>query len=162
MTAKETPVEKPAQIIPMLRTDFISVIILGAIIGLFIWGFGAALNRFVFEEYFCQGDISSQCGSAKSFSVAAASLVGGIAALTGLIRLRVFRPLLVLIASLVSTWGVVQTSWDLGRFTGIVAVIVLYALAFGVFAWIARIREFWIALVAMIVLVVAVRLALTL
>lgn len=159
--AKATKAEKITPIVPMLRSDFMSVLALGAAVGLLVWGLGMLFDRFVFDVYFCQSEAGRQCASAKSYSVAAASFIAGIAALAGLIRLRVYRPLLVLIASLLSTWGVVQISWGLGWFTGILIAVAMYALAFGAFSWIARVREFWISLVVIIILVLAVRLAIT-
>lgn len=157
--AKATESEKITPIVPMLRSDFISVLALGAGIGLMIWGLGMLFDRFVFDVYFCQSEVSRQCANARNYSVAAASFISGIAALAGLIRLRVYRPLLVLIASLISTWGVVQASWNFGWFTGILIAITIYALSFAAFSWIARIREFWLSLIVIIVLAVAVRLA---
>ncbi len=151
-------VEKPAPIIPVLTNDFINVLVLGGLVGLLVWGVGAMLDRFVFDAYFCQGDISSQCMSAQNYSAAAALLVGAIAALAGLIRLRVYRPLLVVIASFMSLWGLAQLSWTFDWMTGVAIMILLHALGFGLYSWIARIREFWIALFVVVVLVVAVRL----
>lgn len=153
--------EKPSAIIPMLRSDFVSVLLLGGIIGLLVWGLGALLNQFVFDAYFCQNDISSQCGSAKNYAAVAAGLVGAIVALGGLVRLGVYRPLLVVIASVLSTWGVVQLSWELSLLTGMLVAVVLYAAAFGLYSWVGRVREFWIALIIIVLLVVGVRLALT-
>lgn len=158
--SKATKVEDPTPIIPMLRSDLMSVLVLGGIIGAIVWLLGLLLHTYVFDAYFCQGDINSQCGSAKNYAAVAATLVGGVAALGGLVRLRVYRPLLVVLASLISTWGVVQISWDFGWFTGILVAIVLYGLAFGLYGWMSRIREFWVALLIIILLVVAVRLAL--
>ena len=109
---------------------------------------------------FAKTDISSGCSDSRNYSAITASLIGGIAALVGLIRLRVYRPLLVLFAGMISLWGILQTSWGLDLFTGVLMVAALYALAFGVFSWIARVREFWIAIAVIIVIVVAVRLAL--
>jgi len=152
--------EKPSTIIPTQISDFLSVVVLGGVVGVIIWAIAMMLNRFVFDVYLCQNVVSGQCTTAENYSVVAASIVGAIAALVALIRLRVYRPLLVLIASLVSLWGIVQLSWDLGWFTGILVVFLLYALAFGLYAWVARIRQFWIALIVIVVLVVAVRLAL--
>lgn len=158
--AKAKPVEKPVPIIPMLKGDFISILVLGAVIGLVVWGLGMVFNRYIFDVYFCQNEISSQCGSAKDYSAVAAGLIGGVAALVGLIRLRVYRPLLVLIASFLSLWGIVQISWNLNLFTGLLIAIVLYGLAFGLYSWTSRIREFWISLIIIVLLVVAVRLTL--
>lgn len=154
-------VEKTTPIIPMTRSDFLSVLALGAAVGLVVWGLGMVFHRFIFDVYFCQGEVVRQCSNARNYSVAVASFIGGIAALAGLIRLRVYRPLLVLIASVISTWGLVQLSWDLGWFTGLLVVAVMYALAFAAFSWLARVREFWLSLVLIIILVVAVRLVMT-
>lgn len=159
--AKEKTVEQPAPIVAMLRSDFISVLVLGAAVGFVLWLVGMLLHRFVFDVYFCQGEVSSQCASAKNYAAAAASLVAGIAGLAGLIRLRVYRPLLVIIVSMISLWGTAQISWDLNWLTGALIMALVYALAFGLYSWVARIREFWIALLVIILLVLAVRLALT-
>ncbi len=158
--AKAKQAEQPVSIIPMLQSDFMSILVLGAVTGLVIWGLGLVLNRYVFDVYLCQSELSSQCASAKNYSAVVATIIGGIAALVGLIRLRVYRPLLVLIASVLSLWGVVQIGWNLELFTGLVIAVLLYGLAFGLYSWIARIREFWISLLVIILLVVAVRLAL--
>lgn len=152
--------EKPAPIITMLRSDVVGIFLLGAAAGFLVWALGIVLDRYVFDVYFCQGDVSSQCRSAKNYAAAMAGAVAAIGALLGLIRLRVYRPLLVVIAAVISTWGVVQLSWGLDWFIGLPVVCVFYALAYGVFSWLARIREFWITLLAMTLLVVAVRLAL--
>lgn len=153
-------VERPSQIIPMTRDDFIGVLVLGGATGLLVWGIGMLLHHYVFDVYFCHGDVVGQCGSAKNYAVVAASIVGGVAALAGMVRLRAYRPLLILIASFLSVWGIVQLSWDLGWVAGMLTAVALYAIAFGAYAWIARVREFWIAAAAMFVLVILVRLAL--
>lgn len=154
-------VEKPTPIIPMTRSDFLSVLALGAAVGLVVWGLGMIFNRFIFDVYFCQGEVVRQCANARDYSVAVASFIGGIAALAGLIRLRVYRPLLVLIASVISTWGLVQLSWDFGWFTGLLVVAVMYALTFAAFSWLARVREFFISLALIVILVIAMRLVMT-
>ncbi len=149
--------EKPDPIVTMTTGDFITVLILGGIVGLILWGLGLMLNVFVFEGYFCEGDVTSQCGNSKNYAVVAATLLTSVAALAALVRIRVYRPLLVLIASILSTWGVVQLSWELAWLVGALVSTLLSALAFGTFAWLARVREFWISLAIIIVLVVITR-----
>jgi hypothetical protein len=158
--AKEKKVEKPATIIPMLKSDLIGILLLGAAAGLVVLGLGIVFNRFIFDVYFCQGDVTTECTNARNYSAAIASVIAAIAAMGGLVRLRVYRPLLVVIASMVSLWGVVQVVWSLYWLIAVLVVAVLYALAFGLYSWVARIREFWISLLVIIVLVVAVRVAL--
>ena len=151
--------EKPAPLVPMMTGDFISILVLGGVIGLGIWGVGLLLNSFVFANYFCQDGIAGQCEAAKNYAVVSATVIGAIAGLMGLIRLRVYRPLLVLIATIISLWGLVQISWDMTWYIGALVSIVLYLLAFGTYTWLARIRDFWISLIVIFVLVIAVRLA---
>lgn len=158
--AKARQEEGPLPIIPMTNTDLMGILLVGALMGLVLWGIGLLFNQYVFEVYFCEDAITSSCSNSQNYSATIASLIGGIAALVGLIRLRVYRPLLVLLASIISLWGILQTSWELDLFTGMLMVTALYALAFGVYSWVARVREFWIAIAAIIVIVVAVRLAL--
>lgn len=158
---KEKSVERPAAIIPVEWRDLISILVVGAATGLLVWGLGLLFFRFVFDAYLCQGDIGSGCSqNAKNYSAILASLMSVAGALGGLIRLRVYRPLLVVIASMLSLWGVVQISWDFHWIVGMLVAVLLYAVAFGLYSWIARIREFWISLIVIIVLVVAVRIAL--
>lgn len=74
-----------------------------------------------------------------------------------LARLRVYRPLLVVLAATIALWGmhgiVASTAWY-----WVVAIFaVLFGLSYALFAWIARIRNFVMALVVTIVVVVVVR-----
>jgi uncharacterized membrane protein len=80
--------------------------------------------------------------------------------LFGLIRLRVYRPLLVVLASAVSLWGIAGMAWGLTWYLGALVAAVMYLLAYGLYAWVARTRMFLIALAVTVVLVVVVRLAL--
>lgn len=155
----ESQNETRPPIVPMLWSDFLSVIVLGGMIGLLVWGAGMLLNRFVFDVYFCQGDVTTQCASAKNYAAATASLVGVAVGLVVLIRLRVYRPLLVLLAAFISLWGVVQLSWNFEWYQGALVALVLYALAFGAYSWIARIRQFWIAFAVTTAVLIAIRLA---
>lgn len=157
----ESQEEKSVSIIPMLQTDFIGVVALGAIAGFLMWMFGGLLNRFVFDPYLCQNAIGDQCVSAVNYAAILSGLFVGAISLVGLIRLRVYRPLLVVLASFMALWGVVQLTWGMSTLTGILVIALLYGIAFGVFTWIARLREFWISLILTILLVVVVRLVLS-
>ena len=159
--AKEKQVEKPAAVIPMQWRDLTGILLVGAGTGLLVWILGSLFFRFIFDPYLCQGESSVQCTqNAENYSAVLAGLIAVAGALGGLIRLRVYRPLLVVIASMLSLWGVVQISWGFDWIVGVLVAVLLYAVAFGLYSWIARIREFWISLLIIIFLVVAVRVAL--
>ena len=158
--ANDKQPDRLASIIPMTKRDLISVLLLGGAVGLLVWGVGLVLNHYVFDVYFCQGEVNRQCGSAKNYAAVAANIIGMIVALGGLIRLGIYRPLLIVIASMFSVWGVAQLSWNLSVPIGLFVMVMIYAAAFGLYSWIARIREFWMTTVVIILLVVAARLAL--
>jgi hypothetical protein len=161
MADKKQP-EKIEPVVPMLRNEIISIVVLGGLVGLFLWGMGLVLDRFVFDAYLCQNETSNQCAYAKNYAAITAGIIGGVLALVGLIRLRVYRPLLVLLATVISLWGVVQLGWKLDWYVGALIAMLMYAVAFATFSWIARVRAFWIALSVTVVLVIAVRLAVAL
>jgi hypothetical protein len=158
----ESQAEQPSYAVAMTNRGLLSVLALGGIVGLFVWGAGLVLNRYLFDVVFCQNGIGNQCAYATSYAEGAAIVIGSILALFGLIRLNVYRPLLVVLASAISLWGIAVMAWGMAWYWGALIAAVMYLLAYGLFAWVARIRMFLIALVATVVLVAAVRLALML
>ena len=52
--AKAKQEEKPLPVIPMGNSDLVSVLLVGALTGLVLWGIGTLLNQYVFGVYFCQ------------------------------------------------------------------------------------------------------------
>lgn len=155
----DSQAEQPASVVSMSNNDLINILVVGGIVGLLVWGFGFVMHRYIFDIYLCQNEVSNQCAYAKNYAAGLAALLVSFAALTALVRFRVYRPLLVLIAAMVSMWGVVQLGWSLAWYQGSFIAFVLYALAFGGFSWVARVRDFWITLIIVAMLVVAVRLA---
>ena len=91
-----------------------------------------------------------------------AAIIGAIVGLFFLVKLQVFRPLLVVLAAVVSLWGVVGLAGLLPWYGVGLSTIALYALAYSLFTWVARIRAFWLVVLLLIVLVVAVRVMLSL
>ena len=158
----DSQVDEPSLIVPVSRNDVISVLVLGGLVGLVCWVLGMLSHRYIFDSYLCQGEVVSQCGYAKDYAAVVAVLIGSIVALSGLIRLRIYRPLLVVLASMLSLWGMLQMVWGLMWYQGVVIAVLMYALAFVTFSWLSRLRPFWIALATIIVLIIAVRVVLVL
>ena len=80
--------------------------------------------------------------------------------LVTLARMRVYRPLLVVLAATVALWGLESSIASLPWYWGLLAVVVFFALAYGLFSWLARIRNFIMAVVITVVVVVVIRLLL--
>lgn len=159
MNNKGSQDETQPQFMLMANRDLASVIILGALVGLLTWGLAWLLGTYVFEPILCGGG-DTRCGSAPQYGEITATIVVAIGALLGLVRLRVFRPLLVVLAATVTLWGLIGMVTVFEWYWAALASLVLYALAYGLFVWVVRIRRFWLALVVVLLLVIAVRFAL--
>lgn len=163
MTATSPATQDETQPTFMLMTnrDLLSVIMLGGVIGMITWGLSWLLGNYVFEAILCGGD-AIQCSSATMYAEITATILAAIAALFALVRLRVFRPMLVVIAATASLWGLIGAISSLPWYLVMIASIVLYALAYGLYVWIVRIRRFWVAAVVILLLIIAVRYIMTL
>ena len=87
-----------------------------------------------------------------------AKILVSIASLLSLVRNGVFRPLLVVLASLIALWGASAWLGPLPWWQGMLWHGVLFALAYALFAWVARLSNFLIAVIITIGLIVAARL----
>ena len=157
--ATNTTTESPFFIAMSLRA-LLFVVITGLAAGLAIWGLTFLLDTYVYKALLCANQTTHQCVSSTQYATVTATILGAALGLFGLVRFQVFRPLLVVLAAIVALWGLLEVVSPFVWYIELPAVMVLYGLAFGVFAWLARIRHFLISLVAIIVLVVVVRLVL--
>jgi hypothetical protein len=151
--------DKRSLFTPMVMSRLAAVVLLGAVIGLLVWGLTLTLDRYVLTPTLCQGSQLLQCSNTAQYAESAAAIIGAGVGLFFLVRLQVYRPLLVVVAVITSLWGVVANVALLPWYGIGLAVVGLYALAYGLFAWIARFRKFWMVVVLYIALVAAVRVA---
>lgn len=151
---------KVSPFITMNTRELISTMITGVVVGLLVAIIMMLLQQFVFGAVLCRAQASTDCSRAPQYSMIVAQVVGAIAGIVGLARLRVFRPLLVVIASAISLWGFQTIILGVAWYWGILISAMLFGLSYGAFVWLARARSFVFALVVTIVLVVAVRLVL--
>ncbi len=146
--------------VPVVARDFIKMIVLGAVLGVVLWGLTNLLGNYVFDPLFCRND-TTNCVAVWQYSETTASVIVAILGLIGLIRLRAFRPMLIALAATASLWGLIGNVTVMTWYWALLASLLLYALAYGLFTWVVRIRVFWVALMLTVLLVVAVRYMLT-
>jgi hypothetical protein len=154
--------DKRQLFMPIDTSKVIAVIALGAVIGLLVWGLTLVIDRYILTAVLCQGNQVLDCANTSLYAESVATIVGAIIGLFFLVRLQVFRPLLVVLATVVSLWGIIGLAGLLPWYGIGLSAIILYAFAYGLFAWVARIRSFVLVLVLLVVLVMAVRLTLSL
>lgn len=141
-----------------MTADQIGKVILGGLIaGAIAGGLTLFFSTFVFRVMPCSAEA---CGAGGQYAAVLAGIISAAFGLFWLIRTQVFRPLLVVIAVTISLWGIglLMLHWPWYALIGMTAVI--HAFAYGLFAWISRIRLFWVVVILLVALVFAVRLTL--
>ncbi len=130
------------------------VILSGLIAGIVAAGATLLFSAYVFKTLPC---VAETCGTGGQYAAVLAGIISGAVALFWLIRLQIFRPLLVVLAVTVSLWGIslYMLNWPWYTVLGVSAG--LYAVAYGLFAWLSRVRQFWIVILLVVLIVVAVR-----
>jgi hypothetical protein len=152
--------DTPMKFTLMDKRQFGQILLLGAISGLLVWGLSFLLDTYIFHAVLCQAG-SAECSTTGQYSMITASVITAILTLLALVRVGVFRPLLVVLAVTISLWSLVETLWGSAWYVGAILSIVLYALAYGTYSWIARIQNFWLSLAISVLLLIAIRFVIT-
>jgi len=158
-TQSETP-EKNSFVFPMRPIDAGSAAAAGAVAGIVAWVIFFGISQIDSTTLLCGNQTSAVCQSAPRIIETIALIGGSIFGLLGLIRFRVFRPLLVVLAALVSLGGMQGIIAALPWYIAAVLSIALFAVAYAVYAWLSRMRSFILSVVAIVIVAVVVRLVL--
>jgi hypothetical protein len=137
----------------------ISVAIVGLVTGLIVWGLSELIIRLIITPVFCttHSPAFSVCTQGGALGGNIAMVIAAAASLFALVRIHTFRPLLVVLMSVIALWGI--GSW-VGAFSWYEAMFwsaLLFALCYAAFAWLTQIRSFVIALIVCTLVVLAAR-----
>lgn len=134
---------------------------IGAIMGALGWLLYLAITAYFVAPVFCSNvETFAVCKNGGTIAWVAGHIIAAAVALVLMIRFAVYRPLLVIIAAFASLWAAHAWLGGMSWYAGLLWQIVLFALAVMLFGWIARMRNFWAALIVVVVLVVAARIVL--
>lgn len=157
MADAETQLEaesRPSSIIDIRSDVMVRVALLGLGIGAIAWALTLGLGQFIIGPIFCP---NNTCESTSVISGNIVLVVTAIAAMLAMVRLGVYRPMLIAIA-------VVATLWSMGGWlSGIVWYEALgwsslmFMAAYTAYAWLVRPRNFFIVLVILLLLIVGIR-----
>lgn len=149
--------EKPAYIVG--RNSLIAAFATGAIVGFFGWLLTLGIHNWVLEPIFCRSsDTASICTNSGLTAWIIAYVIVSIVGLFMLIRANVFRPLLVVLAALVTLWAVGLWFMPLAWWVGLLWGAGLFAAAYALYTWLASLEKFVIASLLTLVVVVLMRL----
>jgi hypothetical protein len=155
--AEEQPV-KVSPFVSLTARDIISTLVAGLIVGLLYLGATYLLNEYVFGNVLCRTQASTDCTQAPTYSMIVATVLSGLVGIGLLVRLRIYRPILVVVAAIISLWGIGVTLLNLPLYAALIIAALLFGLSYAVFTWFIRIRSFILALVSIVVLIVVLRL----
>lgn len=156
MTDEQTILMRPWQ-------AWLRIVLVGAGVGVVAWIFTILLNQYVIEPLTCrQIADAAQCVNSLSISGNIAAILAALLAIFALVRINIAQPVIIAGGSVALLWGL--AGWTNGLFwlESISWGILLWALSFGLFAWITRYTRLIPAIIIALVVTVIIRIALIL
>lgn len=150
-------VPRVSAIVSMQSRELMSTVLVGIAVGIIVALVAYLMNKWVFGVVLCRPQSPTECSLAPNYAMIVAMVVGAIGGLVGLARLRIYRPLLIVLAVTIALWGVTAALGGLAWYWLVVAMALLFGFTYGLFAWVSRVRSFILAVVIAVVLVVAIR-----
>ena len=158
----ETRTASKLRFLPEQETSLnhiVSIAIIGALVGITTWLLSMLLQSAVIEPLFCRSaDAFSACNNGGSIAFSTAAVLAHIAGLYALVRIGTYRPLLVVLATIVTLWGIQVWLGTLTWFEAALTYGFVVAVAYALYAWLSRIVTFWLAAVIILVAIVLSRL----
>lgn len=127
-------------------------------VGALVWLLSLLMQVIFVEPVFCRSADSFQaCANGGTISIVISTIIANIVGLIALVRLKVYRPLLVVIAAIITVFGLHSWTGGMAWYEATAWYAFVYALAYGLFAWLARMLSFAVTVILMIVIIVLLR-----
>lgn len=146
--------QKPDMITEMSARGAAQIILGGAVAGLIAGGLTLLFSMYLFRVLPCAIET---CGAGGQYSAVLAGIISAAFGLFWLIRLQVFRPLLIVIAVTIALWGLALQMIQWPWYAIVLATAGAHALAYLLFAWISRLRLFWAVLILLVLIIASIR-----
>lgn len=143
---------------PFAPVALLRVLVIGFAAGLIMWLMMIGLDYLVIRPLFCRAESNWVCGNTASISVVTAIIISQLIGLAALVRAGTLRPLLVIIAALITLWGFWLWLAGLAWWQGALYSGLLMGLAYSLHSWVNRLTVFPVALILTIIVVVISRL----
>lgn len=153
----ETASETRSNLVPMTWRELARIGAIGAVIGALSVGLYVLFHTYIFQAVLCRDQVNTACGQAATYAAITTAFIASFVAVVVLAHIRVYRPLLIILAAILALWGIQSIVAVLPWYWALAGMIAVGALAYSLFAWIARIRSFILSAVAAIVIAVIIR-----
>lgn len=135
--------------------------VIGLAVGFLVIASSVALQEFALEPMFCQGSNQQYCDNVPAIATVLTTLVFHFIGLVMLVRIGIIRPLLVVLAAIVTLYGMHTWTQGLPWWGAGLYASLLTGLSYLYFSWINRVSQFPLALGLTIVSVIVARLVLS-
>lgn len=150
------PTEAKKQFIDMRPNTFVQVMLFGVGVGLVTWLLTLGIDHLITRALLC-GSAATACGGSSAVAGSVSLVLASIIGLLGLIRLGVYRPLLVVLAAVLVLWGLANVTFGMMWFESLAWTMLLTAVTYAAFAWLVRPRLFVWAIILVAVIVIGAR-----
>lgn len=136
-----------------------TVLAVGAFVGVLGWLLMLGIHNWVLDPVFCRSsDTQSVCSNSGITAWVISYILVSIVGLFMLIRANIFRPLLVVLAALVTLWAVGLWFLTAPWWVGLLWSMGLFAVAYALYMWLASLQSFLLSGIITLVVVVLMRL----
>ena len=147
-------IERVEPAVTMNYRQLLWVGIVGLGVGAAAWVVGQILDVALFRFIFCRDAGAEGCAASGNYGYTAGVLSATGLGVWGLVRLQIFRPLLVGLAAALALWGVFNILDTQPWYTALFVGALLFSVAYMLFSWVMRLRSMlWAVIIAIIVLV---------
>ncbi len=135
----------------------VPIVMVGATTGLGAYVLAFVISEFIISPLFCGGELTSFCGRLPGVSGNIALVFASVGGLFGLVKAGAYRALLIIIATIISLWGLGGWLGGLAWYTSAIISALLFGVAYGAFSWLARINNFIVSLGVILAVVILAR-----
>lgn len=145
------------------RLWLIRLLLTGLGVGFLVWLFTLIISQGVISPIFCNSpDQFIVCANGGSIASNIAILLASVLGLLTLARFPVARPLLIVVASAITLWGIGTAVGILHWAEALAWTAGISAISYLAYGWILKMRSGWVAVVVAIAVIVIARLVTTL
>lgn len=154
------PNNRSLAIIDMRSDVLVRVALLGLGLGIVAWLLTLLLGRFIIGPVFCpEGQV---CSDTDVIAGNIALILTGVAGILALVRMGVYRPMLIAIAACATLWNVGGWLSGIVWYEALGWSALIFMVAYIAFTWLVRPRNFVIVIIVLLLLIIGFRFVATL
>ena len=130
--------------------------LIGAALGVVYWVLTYLIGHFMIDQLFCGSAANAvTCSNSTAISGNIADILVAAIGLVVMVRMKIFRPIIIALAAAILLWGLAGWTEGLWFLEAIGWTILLFALCYLLFSWVGRYaRSVPVIIVTLVILVI--------